>query len=132
MQIHSLSLDVFEEEYSLIGIHTTLEDYKLAYILNKRLGIKLGKCRDDLKFEEIDTIDKYHDDVLTYKVTDSKGDFIAIFYADYFPRSGKRNGAWMTVYKPQYIKNGKNSRPHISIVCNFTKPTKTKPSLSVT
>mgnify|MGYP000150328808 CR=1 FL=1 len=53
MQIHSLSLDVFEEEYSLIGIHTTLEDYKLAYILNKRLGIKLGKCRDDLKFEEI-------------------------------------------------------------------------------
>ena len=83
----------------------------------------------DLNFEEIDTIDKYHKDVLTYKVTDSKGDFISIFYADFFPRSGKRNGAWMTSYKPQYIKNGVNSRPHISIVCNFTKPTKTKPSL---
>ena len=83
----------------------------------------------DLNFEEIDTIDKYHEDVLTYKVTDSKGDFISIFYADFFPRSGKRNGAWMTSYKPQYIKNGVNSRPHISIVCNFTKPTKTKPSL---
>ena len=82
-----------------------------------------------LQFEEIHDIDKYHDDVLTYKVTDEKGNFVSIFYADFFPRSGKRNGAWMTVYKPQYIKNGENSRPHISIVCNFTKPTKTKPSL---
>ena len=83
----------------------------------------------DLHFEEIDTIDKYHKDVLTYKVTDGKNNFIAVFYADFFPRKGKRNGAWMTSFKPQYIKNGENSRPHISIVCNFTKPTKTKPSL---
>ena len=83
----------------------------------------------DLKFEEIDTIDKYHEDVLTYKVTDLKGNLVSIFYADFFPRAGKRNGAWMTVYKPQFVKNGENSRPHISIVCNFTKPTKSKPSL---
>ncbi|MFT7051922.1 MAG: Zn-dependent oligopeptidase [Psychroserpens sp.] len=83
----------------------------------------------DLKFEEIDTIDKYHKDVLTYKVTDNKGNLVSIFYADFFPRAGKRNGAWMTVYKPQYIKNGVNDRPHISNVCNFTKPTKSKPSL---
>ncbi|RSK42056.1 M3 family metallopeptidase [Mangrovimonas spongiae] len=82
-----------------------------------------------LNFEEIDTIDKYHPDVLTYKVTDNDGNYISIFYADFFPREGKRNGAWMTVYKPQYVKNNENSRPHISIVCNFTKPTKTKPSL---
>ncbi|GAA4805666.1 M3 family metallopeptidase [Litoribaculum gwangyangense] len=82
-----------------------------------------------LHFEEINTIDKYHQDVLTYKVTNDKGDLISIFYADFFPRPGKRNGAWMTSFKPQYIKEGKNNRPHISIVCNFTKPTKTKPSL---
>ncbi|UKM65156.1 M3 family metallopeptidase [Flavobacteriaceae bacterium GSB9] len=82
-----------------------------------------------LQFEEINDIDKYHDEVLTYKVTNLKGNFIAVFYADFFPRSGKRNGAWMTVYKPQYVKKGENSRPHISIVCNFTKPTKSKPSL---
>ena len=82
-----------------------------------------------LRFEEIHDIDKYHEDVLTYKVIDEKGDFISIFYADFFPRAGKRNGAWMTSYKPQSIKNGVNERPHISIVCNFTKPTKTKPSL---
>ncbi|MDH7914563.1 M3 family metallopeptidase [Winogradskyella sp. SYSU M77433] len=82
-----------------------------------------------LQFEEIDDIDKYHDDVLTYKVTDSEGELVSIFYADFFPRSGKRNGAWMTSYKPQMIKNGINERPHVSIVCNFTKPTKSKPSL---
>ncbi len=82
-----------------------------------------------LNFEAITTIDKYHDDVRTYKVTDDAGNYVSIFYADFFPRPGKRNGAWMTVYKPQYIKDGTNSRPHISIVCNFTKPTKTKPSL---
>lgn len=82
-----------------------------------------------LDFEEITSIDKYHEDVRTYKVTDVSGAFLAIFYADFFPRAGKRNGAWMTSYKPQYIKNGNNERPHISIVCNFTKPTNTKPSL---
>ncbi len=83
----------------------------------------------DLKFEEIFDIDKYHKDVKTYKVTDNNDKFIAIFYADFFPRKGKRNGAWMTSYKDQWIQDKENSRPHISIVCNFTKPTKTKPSL---
>ncbi|WP_159022745.1 M3 family metallopeptidase [Formosa sp. L2A11] len=82
-----------------------------------------------LHFEEIDNIDKYHQDVLTYKVTNNSGDLVSIFYADFFPRAGKRNGAWMTSYKSQSIKNGENNRPHVSIVCNFTKPTKSKPSL---
>lgn len=101
--------------------------FKLENVIDG--SFKIAEKLFDLHFEEIDTIDKYHDDVLTYKVTNSKGDFIAIFYADYFPRAGKRNGAWMTVYKPQFVKNSENSRPHISVVCNFTKPTKTKPSL---
>ncbi|MBQ0769544.1 MAG: M3 family metallopeptidase [Bizionia sp.] len=82
-----------------------------------------------LEFEHITTIDKYHDEVLTYKVTDQKGELVSIFYADFFPRPGKRNGAWMTSYKSQYIENSVNERPHISNVCNFTKPTKSKPSL---
>ena len=82
-----------------------------------------------LQFEEINNIDKYHGDVLTYKVTDNNGDLVSIFYADFFPRKGKRNGAWMTSYKPQFIKDEKEERPHVSIVCNFTKPTKSKPSL---
>ena len=83
----------------------------------------------DLHFEEIFNIDKYHKDVKTYKVTDKNNEFIAVFYADFFPRKGKRNGAWMTSYKDQWKKGNENSRPHISIVCNFTKPTETKPSL---
>lgn len=83
----------------------------------------------DLQFEEVFDIDTYHKDVKTYNVIDTKGNFIAVFYADFHPRSGKRNGAWMTSYKPQQVKDGVNDRPHISIVCNFTKPTETKPSL---
>ena len=82
-----------------------------------------------LQFKEVADIDKYHKDVITYKVTDENDEYVAIFYADFFPREGKRNGAWMTTYKNQFIKNGQNSRPHISNVCNFTKPTATKPSL---
>ncbi len=82
-----------------------------------------------LNFKEINNIDKYHPDVNTYKVTDNKGKYIAIFYTDFFPRQGKRQGAWMTSYKSQWKKGEKNSRPHISIVCNFTKPSSDKPSL---
>ena len=82
-----------------------------------------------LSFEEIDTIDKYHDDVQTFKVLDASGEYVAVFYTDFFPRSGKRNGAWMTSFKSQWIKGEINDRPHISIVCNFTKPTPSKPSL---
>lgn len=82
-----------------------------------------------LQFIQTDIIDTYHKDVMTYKVEDSKQNLVAIFYADFFPRSGKRNGAWMTSFKSQYVKNNINERPHVSIVCNFTKPTSTKPSL---
>ncbi len=101
--------------------------FKLEHVINGAFTV--AQKLFGLKFEEINTIDTYHKDVLTYKVTDHEGALVSIFYADFFPRSGKRNGAWMTSFKPQMIKNGINERPHISIVCNFTKPTKSKPSL---
>jgi peptidyl-dipeptidase Dcp len=82
-----------------------------------------------LHFDKVNDIDTYHPEVNTYKVTDTNGDFIAVFYTDFFPRKGKRNGAWMTSYKNQWKKEGENSRPHVSIVCNFTRPTESKPSL---
>jgi peptidyl-dipeptidase Dcp len=82
-----------------------------------------------ITFEEIFDIDKYHDEVKTYEVKDDENQLVAVFYVDFFPRKGKRNGAWMTSFKSQYIKDGVNERPHISNVCNFTKPTETKPSL---
>ena len=83
----------------------------------------------DLHFKPVSHIDTYHEEVKTFEVSNSKGEFVALFYADFFPRKGKRNGAWMTSYKAQWKEGELNSRPHISIVCNFTKPTATKPSL---
>jgi len=109
-----------------------------------------------LEFKEINDVQKYHEDVKTYeifevgsgKLEDGKVEKVfdsaqtdnakpeakslslkAILYVDYHPRKGKRAGAWMTSYKNQYKKDGENSRPHISVVCNFTKPTKDTPSL---
>ena len=82
-----------------------------------------------LNFIETNDIEGYHKDVITYKVVDLEQNLVAIFYTDFFPRKGKRNGAWMTSFKPQFIKNRIQERPHVSIVCNFTKPTATKPSL---
>ena len=84
----------------------------------------------DLHFTLTEEVEKYHPEVQTYKVTDENGNYLALFYTDFFPRAGKRNGAWMTSYKEQYRdEQGDDSRPHISIVCNFTRPTDTAPSL---
>ena len=83
-----------------------------------------------LHFTLTDEVEKYHPEVQTYKVTDENSNYLALFYTDFFPRAGKRNGAWMTSYKEQYRdEQGNDSRPHISIVCNFTRPMDTAPSL---
>lgn len=82
----------------------------------------------NLQFKETHEIQKYHDEVKTYEIFED-GKFKALLYADYFPRKGKRAGAWMTSFRSQSIKNGENIRPHISVVCNFSKPTADTPSL---
>jgi len=110
-----------------------LDDEKLKpyfKLQNVQQGaFEVAKRLFGLTFTEVFDIDKYHEDVHTFEVTDETGNLVAIFYSDFFPRKGKRNGAWMTSFKPQYVKDGVNERPHVSIVCNFTKPTETKPSL---
>ncbi|MEQ9581872.1 MAG: M3 family metallopeptidase, partial [Arenibacter sp.] len=83
----------------------------------------------DLQFEEVFDVDKYHPDVKTYRIYDKDKNLVSLFYADFHPRPGKRGGAWMTSFKAQYVQSGINVRPHISNVCNFTKPTASKPSL---
>jgi oligopeptidase A len=90
---------------------------------------KVAEKLFDLQFEEVSDIDKYHEEVKTYRVYDLEKNFISIFYADFHPREGKRGGAWMTSFKSQWKKDGENVRPHISNVCNFTPSTPTKPSL---
>jgi len=101
--------------------------FKLENVLNGAFTIAEKLFR--ITFKEVFDIDKYHEDVQTFEVLDFEGKLVSIFYSDFFPRKGKRNGAWMTSYKPQYIKDGINERPHVSIVCNFTPATETKPSL---
>ncbi len=82
-----------------------------------------------ITFEARNDIQKYHEDVITYQVKNAQGEHLAVFYADFFPRSGKRDGAWMTSFMGQNKYDNKVQRPLVSIVCNFTKPTETKPSL---
>ena len=78
-----------------------------------------------LHFKKNSALEVYHCDVEVYEVFNREGKFHALLYTDFFPRPGKRNGAWMTSYRGQK----KGQRPHISIVCNFSKPTSTSPSL---
>lgn len=82
-----------------------------------------------LKFTKITNVDVYHPDVTAFEVTDAKGEYVGLIYTDFFPRASKRPGAWMTGFKDQSNLNGVMTRPHVSIVMNFTKPTADKPSL---
>ncbi len=95
--------------------------FKLENVIN---GVfEVAEKLFGLQFEEVSDIDKYHEEVKTYRVYDTEKNFISIFYADFHPRAGKRGGAWMTSFKSQYKRNGENVRPHISNVCNFTPST---------
>ncbi|MBQ7853955.1 MAG: M3 family metallopeptidase [Muribaculaceae bacterium] len=82
-----------------------------------------------LKFTKITNVDVYHPDVTAFEVTDENGQYVGLIYTDFFPRETKRPGAWMTGFKDQSNLNGVMTRPHVSIVMNFTKPTADKPSL---
>ena len=101
--------------------------FKLENVINGAFTI--AEKLFGLSFSEVKNIDTYHNDVKTYEVKNIKNELVAVFYADFHPREGKRNGAWMNCLKRQNIIDGVNERPHISNVCNFTKPTDSKPSL---
>ena len=96
--------------------------FPLDYVLQGLFKI-VGKLYG-ITFKETDQIETYHPEVKVFEVY-KEGIFYALLYTDFFPRSGKRSGAWMTSYKSQY----KAERPHISIVCNFSRPTASQPAL---
>ena len=101
--------------------------FKLENVIN---GVfKVAEKLFGLSFKEVSHIDTYHEEVKTFEVYDADQNFVSLFYADFHPRPGKRGGAWMTSFKSQFRKNGKNVRPHVSNVCNFTPSTESKPSL---
>lgn len=82
-----------------------------------------------IKFTKNTEIPVYNPEVEAYDVTDENGDFLAVLYTDFHPRDGKRAGAWMNDFKPQWMDGKKDSRPQITIVMNFTRPTESKPAL---
>ncbi len=95
-------------------------------------AFELARRLFHIEFVEASTKDYpvFHPDMKIYEVIDSKSrDFVGLFYADFFPRSSKRGGAWANTFRDQGLFRGQLIRPHTSIVCNFTKPTPTKPSL---
>ncbi len=82
-----------------------------------------------LQFVKNENIQKYHPEVDVYEVKDKQGKFLSVLYTDFHPRDSKRPGAWMSEFKGQFIEKGKDSRPHVTIVMNFTRPTDSKPAL---
>ncbi|MCY1721778.1 M3 family metallopeptidase [Prolixibacteraceae bacterium Z1-6] len=82
-----------------------------------------------ITFRENNDIPVYNKEVTAYEVFDGDGTFLSVFYTDFHPRESKQGGAWMNDFKSQWIENGIDSRPHITIVMNFTRPTETKPAL---
>lgn len=102
--------------------------FSLQNVLNGAFAVA-GKLFQ-LQFRETNQVDVYHKDVRVFEVYDTNNnEKIALLYTDFHPRKGKRNGAWMTSYKLQWKEKGEHHIPHVSIVCNFTSPTETKPSL---
>lgn len=82
-----------------------------------------------LTFEQRSDLPKYHPDVQTFEVKDADGSHLGVFYVDYHPRAGKRGGAWSSRYRGQFVDNGKEIRPVVVNVCNFTRPTGDTPAL---
>lgn len=102
--------------------------FKLENVIKGIFG--LATTLYGISFKENKKIPVYHKDVKAYEVFDEDGSFLAVLYADFYPRKGKQEGAWMTSYQGQWISNkGENIRPHVSLVMNFTKSTPQKPAL---
>lgn len=117
---------VKQEKFSL-----SEDELKPYFELDKAVQgtFEIAKRLYGITFKLRNDIDVYHEDVKVYEVLDEKNQHLALFYTDFHPRPGKRAGAWMTSFREQSNVNGKQVRPHVSIVCNFTKPTATTPSL---
>jgi len=107
------------------------EEVKPYFELSEvRKGIfKLAETLFGITFKETREIPVYHSEVMVYEVFDEKDNFISLLYLDFFPRKGKQGGAWMTDFRGQDNLGSESTRPHVSIVCNFTRPTSDKPSL---
>ncbi len=120
---HKLQMEKFNLDAEMLRPYFQLDKVISGVfgLANKLYGITFKENKD---------IPVYHPDVKAYEVFDKDGSYLAVFYADFFPRKGKQGGAWMTEFQGQWIDHkGQNVRPHVSVVMNFTKPTAEKPAL---
>ncbi|MBO7724710.1 MAG: M3 family metallopeptidase [Paludibacteraceae bacterium] len=158
-QLRDAYVPVAREEYEELqqfaekkGFSETLQAWDWSFYSEKLKQEKYAISEDDLRpYFELENVKKgvfdlanhlygltfvknkdiqvYHEEVDAYEVFDSEGKFLAVYYSDFHPREGKRGGAWMSDFKPQYRENGKDSRPHVVNVMNFTRAIDDKPAL---
>ena len=120
---HKLQLEKYNVDAEMVRPY-----FELSKVINGVFG--LATRLYGITFQENKDIPVYHPDVKAYEVFDKDGSYLAVLYADFYPRKGKQGGAWMTSYQDQWInQKGENIRPHVSLVMNFTKPTADKPAL---
>ncbi len=120
---HKLQLKKFKLDQEMLRPY-----FELSKVIDGVFG--LAHRLYGITFNENKEIPVYHPDVKAYEVFDKDGSYLAVFYADFFPRKGKQGGAWMTEFQGQWItRKGENVRPHVSVVMNLTKPTEEKPAL---
>ena len=158
-ELHVASMPFARKEFAEVqdfarsqGLNGTIQRWDWAYYSEKLKNEKYNFTEEEVKpylklenviegvfdlarelygltLKENSDIPVYHSEVTAYEVFDRNGQFLSVLYTDFFPRDGKRPGAWMTDYRSQSNVNGQQVRPHVSIVMNFTKPTATTPSL---
>lgn len=120
---HKLQLEKYNVDAEMVRPY-----FELSKVIKGVFG--LATRLYGIAFHENKDIPVYHPDVKAYEVFDKDGSYLAVLYADFYPRKGKQGGAWMTSYQDQWInQKGENIRPHVSLVMNFTKPTAEKPAL---
>lgn len=120
---HKLQLEKYNVDAEMVRPY-----FELSKVIEGVFG--LATRLYGITFQENKDIPVYHPNVKAYEVFDKDGSYLAVLYADFYPRKGKQGGAWMTSYQDQWInQKGENIRPHVSLVMNFTKPTADKPAL---
>ena len=120
---HKLQLEKYNVDAEMVRPY-----FELSKVIEGVFG--LATRLYGITFQKNKDIPVYHPDVKAYEVFDKDGSYLAVLYADFYPRKGKQGGAWMTSYQDQWInQKGENIRPHVSLVMNFTKPTADKPAL---
>lgn len=152
MPVARAEYDELQHFADSLGFYATLQAWDWSYYSEKLKNEKYALSDDELRpYFELENVKKgvfnlanklygltfvknpniqvYHPEVDAYDVFDAKGKFLAVYYCDFHPRDGKRGGAWMNDYKPQYRDGKTDSRPHIVNVMNFTRATADKPAL---